>query len=82
MEEIGFEDVQETRLKLPLNTWLKDRRLKELGMWVSKDLMEFIPAVTKVFTAGLGWYIEEVNSFVERAKADLTNRHVHGWIDV
>jgi hypothetical protein len=82
MEDLGFVDVVETRLKWPLNTWPKDRKLKELGMWVREDMMEILPAVKKVFTLGLGWTIEDADAFVERAKGDLMNRNIHGWVDM
>jgi hypothetical protein len=72
MEEVGFLDVTETRLKWPLNTWPRDPKLKQLGMWVREDMMEILPAVKKIFTIGRGWSIVDADSFVERAKADLT----------
>lgn len=82
MRDVGFVDVTEQRFKWPLNTWPKDKKLKELGMWVREDMMEILPAVKKVFIAGHGWTIEEADAFVERAKGDLMNRKVHGWVDM
>jgi len=82
MEEVGFVDVTMTRLKWPLNTWPRDKKLKELGMWVREDMMEILPAVKKVFIAGLGWSVEDADAFVERAKVDLMNRDIHGWVDI
>jgi hypothetical protein len=82
MESVGFVDVVETRLKWPLNTWPRDKKLKELGMWVREDMMEILPAVKKVFIAGLGWSPEDADTFVERAKEDLMNRNIHGWVDM
>ena len=82
MEEVGFVDVVETRLKWPLNTWPKDPKLKELGVWVREDMMEILPAVKKVFIAGLGWSNEDADSFIEKAKADLMNKDIHGWVDM
>lgn len=82
MEQVGFVDVTEVRLKWPLNTWPRDPKLKQLGMWVREDMMEILPAVKKVFTAGLGWDIADADTFVEQAKADLMNRDIHGWVDM
>ena len=82
MEDVGFVEVIEKRLKWPLNAWPKDPKLKELGMWVRVDVAEILPAVKKVFTMGLGWSAENADSFVESAKVDLMNREIHGWIDV
>ena len=82
MEDVGFVDVVERKFKWPLNTWPKDPKLKELGMWVREDMMEILPAVKKVFVVGLGWTIEDADSFVEKAKVDLMDRRVHGWIDM
>jgi hypothetical protein len=82
MEAVGFVDIMETRLKWPLNTWPKDKKLKDLGMWVPDDMMEILPAVKKVFIAGLGWSVEDADAFVERAKVDIMDRSIHGWIDM
>lgn len=82
MEDVGFVDVVEKKLKWPLNTWPKDPKLKELGMWVREDMSEILPAVSRVFTMGLGWSMEDVDSFLEKARADLMNRKIHGWIDM
>lgn len=82
MEDVGFVDVREERFKWPLNTWPKDEKLKKLGMWVREDMMEILSAVKKVFTAGLGWDIVDADAFVEKAKIDLMNKNIHGWVDI
>jgi len=82
MEDVGFVEVTERRFKWPLNTWPKDPKLKELGMWVREDMAEILPAVKKVFTAGLGWSSDDADSFIARAKVDLMNRDIHGWGDM
>ena len=33
MEQAGFVDVMETKMKWPIGGWPKDRALRELGMW-------------------------------------------------
>lgn len=33
MRKAGFEDVVEKRFKVPIGSWAKDSRLKELGKW-------------------------------------------------
>jgi metalloendopeptidase OMA1, mitochondrial len=38
-KEVGFVDVHEVRYKVPIGTWAKDRRLKEMGvLW--REVME------------------------------------------
>jgi hypothetical protein len=82
MEEVGFVNVEERRLKWPLNMWPRDKKLKELGMWVREDIMEILAAVKKVFVHGLGWSSEEADGFVERARGGLMDRGIHGWVDM
>jgi hypothetical protein len=82
MEEVGFVDAVEKRFKWPLGAWPRDKRLKELGMWVREDMMEILGAVKRVFTMGLGWGSEEFDVFLERAREDLRSRKVHGWTDM
>ena len=33
IEDAGYENVVETRYKLPVGGWSKDKKLKELGQW-------------------------------------------------
>ena len=33
IEKAGFVDVKETRYKMPVGAWPKDKRWKEIGMW-------------------------------------------------
>lgn len=82
MEEVGFVDVTEKRLKWPLNTWPKDKKLKELGLWVCEDMTQVLPAVKRVFTMGLKWDNDKVDTFIEQALTDLKNRNIHAWIDM
>jgi hypothetical protein len=65
-----------------LRGWLKDRRLKELGVWVREDMNEILGAVKRVFTLGLGWSGEEFEEYLETARTDFGDRRVHGWTDM
>jgi hypothetical protein len=82
MQDVGFVDVIEYSFKWPLNTWPRDPKLKELGMWVKEDMQDILGAVKRVFTSGLGWDNEEFEDLLDRAKRELTNRRIHAWIDM
>jgi hypothetical protein len=39
VKEAGFDDIQETEKIIPIGTWPKDKRLKEIGMYYLVHLL-------------------------------------------
>lgn len=79
-EERGFEDVTEHVIKLPVNTWPKDKRLKLLGAWEMENLLSSLEGmVMRIFQKALGWTAEEVLVFLVDVRKDIKNRNLHGY---
>lgn len=60
-EEAGFVDVQEKVIKLPMNPWPKDKKLKELGRMSEKNILAGLSAFSLAhFSRVFGWSKTEI----------------------
>ncbi|RDW62388.1 hypothetical protein BP6252_11821 [Coleophoma cylindrospora] len=82
LREIGFEDVREEVFLWPINTWPRDKGLKELGMWFREDVLSVLPATGRLLTKGLGWSSEEVEVLLAGVRDDVKDRRVHMFEEV
>jgi hypothetical protein len=82
LHEIGFEDVHEEVYMWPINTWPRDKGLKELGLWFREDVLGVLPATGRLLTKGLGWTAEEVEVLLAGSREDLKSRKVHMFEEV
>ncbi|TEA17468.1 putative methyltransferase tdiE [Colletotrichum sidae] len=80
MIEAGFEDVSMSLYKFPSNTWPKDGKFKEIGMWNHQNFMDAVEAITMApFTRGLEWTPEEVSVFLIDVRKDGKDRSIHAY---
>lgn len=80
--EAGFERVTEQRFKLPIGSWPKDARLKEVGTLMGVNFFEGVEAFTAaLFTDVLGWKREEVTVLNAGVRAASRRKDVHPIFD-
>ncbi|KAE9375895.1 S-adenosyl-L-methionine-dependent methyltransferase [Stipitochalara longipes BDJ] len=79
MQEVGFVGVQEEFFVWPIGTWPRDPKLKELGYWYGKDMVELVKGLKAPFIRGLGWSLEEVEKFHEEVLKDVEGGKVHAY---
>ncbi|TDZ37908.1 putative methyltransferase tdiE [Colletotrichum spinosum] len=80
MADAGFEDVSMSLYKFPTNTWPKEEKFKELGMWNHQNFMDGIEALTMAhFTRALEWTPEEVSVFLIDVRKNAKDRGIHGY---
>ncbi|KAF6829245.1 methyltransferase domain-containing protein [Colletotrichum musicola] len=80
--DIGFEDVHIQRFKWPTNSWPKDPKYKELGMWNYENLAPNWEGLLMAgLTRGLDWSKEEVLILAMNARKDFGNRSIHGYFN-
>lgn len=78
LEEIGFVDVVERREYAPLSPWAKGQRNKVLSVWVQKNILMGLEALSMaLFTRVLGMEKEEVEELLVAVKADIENTKIH-----
>ncbi|PKS08123.1 hypothetical protein jhhlp_005398 [Lomentospora prolificans] len=80
LQEAGFENVQERRLKLPLGSWPADPKWKAVGQLnlaaTEKGLEGF---ALYILTHVHGWGLEETQVFLAFVRKELKNRKKHGY---
>jgi len=80
MEIAGFVDVEEHVLKLPVGTWPKDKRLKNVGLFEMVNMQEGLEALSMMsFTRALKWSPERVQLFLSDVRKQTKDRGVHSY---
>ncbi|KAL0939224.1 uncharacterized protein CTRU02_205834 [Colletotrichum truncatum] len=83
MVEIGFLDVTMNRYKWPTNTWPKDPKHKEIGMWNNENLMSGVEGFLMApLTRLLGWKKEEVQILLIDVRKELNDRSIHAYYPI
>ena len=80
MEDAGFINVVETMHKWPQNTWPKDPKHKELGLWTMQNLLQGLQGLTvRPFTTTHKWSMEEIEVFLVDVRKDIQNRRIRSY---
>jgi hypothetical protein len=80
MEAVGFVDVVEIPFRWPINRWPREKKLKELGMWVQENFCSGLEAMSlALLTRGLGWTVDEVQVFTALVRNDMRDMRIHAW---
>ncbi|KAH6886892.1 S-adenosyl-L-methionine-dependent methyltransferase [Thelonectria olida] len=78
--EAGFVNVVETPYKWPMNSWPRDKKIKELGAWGNVNLVGGVQGLSlALFTHVLGWNTDELEVFLANVRKDLSNKKLHGY---
>lgn len=79
LREVGFEDVELIQKAVPLGTWPRDRKLKEIGRWFRVQFLEMaIEAYTlALFTRAGGWTGDEVQVLLAKVRQELKSDDIH-----
>ncbi|KAJ9639627.1 uncharacterized protein PV06_03077 [Exophiala oligosperma] len=81
MVDAGFVDVHEEVYKVPIGTWPKERRFKELGMYYRAQFIDAVePYTLALYTRVLGYTPDEARIIVARVKRDLANPKYHMYV--
>lgn len=80
MRDVGFVDIQVKMFMWPVNTWPKDRFMKELGRWNQVNIAEGLEGFClALLTRALGWRKDEVDILVAKTTTDLRNKKIHAY---
>lgn len=60
-----------------MNTWPKDKRLKQIGLWSRENTLQWLEAGALPATRVLGWTADEVQVLVAKARPDIMNTNIH-----
>lgn len=81
MEEAGFVDIQETRIKCPTGGWSEDPKLKEIGQYSLLAVLSDIEGFILFMTTVQGWTREQVQIYIAHLRRELRagKYHVYYW---
>jgi len=72
MIDAGFVDVHDDVYKVPLGTWPKDPKLKQIGMYQREHMILSVESFTlALLTRVLNWSIEETQVLMAKVKAEF-----------
>jgi len=80
MREVGFEDVTEHRIYVPVNPWTRGRKNKLLGAISQQNLLEGVESMsTAAFTRILGWSPDKLAELLTGVRANLEDKGIHAY---
>ena len=80
LEEAGFVDVKDHLYKIPINSWPKNPRLKEVGKWQCLNYTEGYEAISiGLLTRVLGWTHLEFSVFMAKVRRELVDKSIHTY---
>ncbi|KAL4916008.1 S-adenosyl-L-methionine-dependent methyltransferase [Aspergillus aurantiobrunneus] len=78
VRDTGFVNIHHKVFQLPLGTWPREKRMKDIGALNMYQLLEGLDAFSAAtFTNILGWTFEEVQVFLTMVRQDAKDRGVH-----
>jgi SAM-dependent methyltransferase len=82
LKRSGFEDVISMEYKVPLGSWPKDHRMKEIGIQYAANWSDGLPGFSyKLLGAeGLGWSRDEIELNLLEVRRSLAQREVHAYM--
>lgn len=80
MEEAGFVDVVEKKIKAPLHLWPKDENLKQAGFFFQTALDQSLEGFGMLLlTEVLGWGREEAIVLIAQMRQEIRKQSNYGW---
>jgi hypothetical protein len=79
-ENAGFTNITVVNKKLPMGSWPKDQKLKEIGLWQLAVFLSGLEAFSlAIFCRCLGWSSVKVQVFLAQVRKDVSRNGVFHW---
>ncbi|RSL40255.1 hypothetical protein CEP53_013487 [Fusarium sp. AF-6] len=83
LKEQGFINVTRKTFKWPINTWPKDPRYKEIGLWTLANIERNLEAISTILLArGLEMSRDEILVFLSEVRGEMRDLRVHAYWEV
>ena len=80
LEAQGFVEIQETIIRLPLNSWPSERHPQDVGRWYNMGMCEYLEALSLgPLTRVYRWPAEDVRRLVGEVKFAMCNKKIHAY---
>lgn len=81
MGKAGFEDIQLRVGKVPMNPWPKDRKQKEIGLYMRCEQEQAAPGYTTALLSHvLGWSKHEIDVLLAHVVAELRDSSIYQYL--
>ncbi|KAK4202515.1 S-adenosyl-L-methionine-dependent methyltransferase [Triangularia verruculosa] len=75
LTEVGFIDIKEEVIQVPLNPWPADTHARDTGRWFNLVMsLGYQPMCLAPFSRGLNKSYSEIDDFVEKVKAEVNKK--------
>ncbi|SPO06363.1 related to methyltransferase [Cephalotrichum gorgonifer] len=83
MAEAGFVNCTERKFRLPINGWCRDKKLKEIGMFVHMFVDQSLEGFALfLLTKIMGWKYEECQVLVAQMRAAVKDTRLQPYYEV
>jgi SAM-dependent methyltransferase len=83
LKDQGFINVTRKAFKWPTNTWPKDPKYKEIGLWTLANIERNLESISSfLLRQGLNMTQEEIVVFISQVRAEMRNTKVHAYWEV
>lgn len=83
LQSAGFTEVAEQIIRIPLNSWPKDKQEHDIGQWCLLGLDLYLEALTLgPFTRVLGWGKQRVDKLLSEVRRDLRTKRFHAYCEL
>ncbi|KAK0611708.1 S-adenosyl-L-methionine-dependent methyltransferase [Immersiella caudata] len=74
----GFKNVHREKFKIPVGSWAKERRLKEVGLLNLAQMLDGLEAFSqRCFCQVLRWEKDDLLDLLEKVRMELMNKSLH-----
>ena len=80
--DAGFTGVTHQKFRLPIGSWPKDPKMKQVGMYNLAQVLSGLEGFSlRLFCHVLGWKREEVLVLLTKVRKELKNPDIHAQFD-
>ncbi|KAL3420073.1 methyltransferase [Phlyctema vagabunda] len=81
MIDVGFEDVRDDVIKVPIGAWPRDPKLKEQGRWLQAQMLDSIEPISLGYcTRILKWSETKTQVFMAGVRNEFLNNRTHLFV--
>lgn len=80
LEEAGFVNIEKKGFKLPMGPWLKDKCLKEVGLFHREQYLQGLHGIALGLLGRVSrWSHDEIQVCIAIVRKDIQNAAIHGY---
>ncbi|ETS87299.1 hypothetical protein PFICI_01127 [Pestalotiopsis fici W106-1] len=73
MQEIGFVDVHEENIQVPVGKWMDDQRMKTVGQYMHRNVLDGLRGPYWKMMRAAGLSPQEIDAFIAEVRSELSD---------